>query len=62
LFWYMVLSPFVEIPDLARVAKERSGPGSQVPKLCIYGGSGTETVTRRATQSKQKSELPQGAG
>jgi len=45
----------------------------QVPKLCIYGGSGEifsalfakqdleGTVTRRAAQPKQKSELPQGA-
>jgi len=44
-----------------------------VPKLCIYGGSGEifsalfpnkiwrETVTRKAAQPKQKSELPQGA-
>jgi len=44
-----------------------------VPKLCICGGSGEifsaffpnkiwrETVTRRAAQAKQKSELPQGA-
>jgi hypothetical protein len=50
-----------------------SGPCSQVPKLCIYGGSGEifssqfankisrETVTRRAAEPKQKSELPQGA-
>jgi hypothetical protein len=48
LFWYMVVSPFVEFPELARVTIKRSGPGSQVPKLCIYGGYGTETVTRRA--------------
>jgi hypothetical protein len=54
-------------------AKPREWSGSQAPKLCIYGGSGEifslylankiclDTVTQRAAQPKQKSELPQGA-
>jgi len=55
-------------------AEPSEGLGSQVPKLCIYGGSGEifaayfpnkiwrETVTRRAGELKQKSEPPQGDG
>ena len=40
---FMTVSPFVEFPDPDRVTPggaKASGPGSQVPKLCIYGGSG----------------------
>ena len=76
LFWYMICLRLLNFPILlgSHLAKPASGPGSQVPKLCIYGGSGEifsalfankiwrETVTRRAVQPKQKSELPPGAG
>src|SRR5208283_394048 len=63
----------LNFPTLIGAPNKASGPCSQVPKLCIYGGSGEifsaffpnkiwrETVTRRAAQPKQKSELPQGA-
>ena len=54
---------YVEFPDLARVTNKRSGPGSQVPSSAFAEGPAKlETVTRRATQSKQKSAEPQGAG
>src|ERR1700761_4173825 len=47
----------------SHIAKRASVPGSQVPSSAFTEGpSQTETVTRRATQSKQKSAEPQGAG
>src|SRR5215472_12251089 len=73
LFWYISLFSDGNLPRLWSGHSRASGPCSQVPKLCIYGGSGEifsrqfankisrETVTRRAVQPKQKSELPQGA-
>jgi hypothetical protein len=77
LFWYMISSPFVEFPVSCSghtPAKPSEGPGSQgrssafaeAPEKSFRRTSrtrfGAETVTQRATQSKQKSELPQGAG
>jgi len=72
----MILSPFVEFPEPARVTPGEAKRGARLPrpKLCIYGGSGEifslhfankisiGNRNPRAMQSKQKSELPPGAG
>src|ERR1700684_336349 len=41
LFWYMIVSPFVEFSRCYSGHTGRSsasGPGSQVPKVCFLGG------------------------
>src|SRR3984893_17247468 len=42
LFWYMIVSPFVEFARCCSGHTGRSlasGPGSQVPKVCFLGGT-----------------------
>src|ERR1022692_4383086 len=73
LFWYMIVSPFVEFPDLDRgtikrvghAPKCRSSAFTEAPEKSFrrsfrkrFGGT---KQPAGAAQPKQKSELPQGA-
>lgn len=54
----------LSFPNLLGSHRAEPSEWARLPsaKLCIYGGSGTETVTRRAAKPKQKSAVPLGAG
>ena len=62
LFWYMILSPFVEFPDPARVTPGEAKRGARLPrpKLCIYGGSGEIFSSHFANKIWTGNRNPQG--
>jgi hypothetical protein len=74
LFWYMILSPFVEFPDPARVTPGEAKRGARLPSAealhlrrlwrnlfaALREKICPDTVTRRAALPKQKSELAAG--
>ena len=66
LFWYMMVSPFVEFPDLAWVTPgeaKRVGSAPKCPSraLALEGPFEGGTMTRRAAQPKQSGAVPPGA-
>src|SRR5215831_4864420 len=62
LFWYIWLFSDWNLPRLWSGHSRASGPCSQVPKLCIYGGSGEIFSRAVCEQDFAGNRNPQGGG